>query len=369
MKIPYLDLTIQYKALENQFQEAVNKVLREGQYILGPEVEASEKKLATFIGAPYCLTVASGTDALLMALLAENIQAGNEVIVPSFSFFATAEVLALIGAVPIFADVEPDTFNIDVERMERLITKKTKAIMPVSLYGQPADMDPICAIAKKHGLVVIEDGAQSFGARYNGRSSCNLSEYGCTSFFPAKPLGCFGDGGAIFCQTKEQFDILSRLRVHGQESRYYHTHIGFNCRLDTIQCAVLLVKLERYPWEIEQRQKVAAIYDREFANIAQIATPVIRPGNESVYAQYTVKVDNRDAFQKALAELGVPTSVHYPKGMHEQPALAQFRPSRKLEVTESVCNQVISLPLYADMPSSHVGHVVESVKKVAQSLS
>lgn len=369
MKIPYLDLTIQYKALENQFQEAINKALREGQYILGPEVEASEKKLASFIGAPYCLTVASGTDALLMALLAENIQAGDEVIVPSFSFFATAEVVALIGAVPIFADIEPDTFNIDVERMERLITKKTKAIIPVSLYGQVADMDPIVAIAKKHGLVVIEDGAQSFGARYNDRSSCNLSEYGCTSFFPAKPLGCFGDGGAIFCQTEEQFKVLSQIRVHGQESRYFHTRIGFNCRLDTIQCAVLLVKLERYPWEISQRQKVASIYDREFVNVEQVITPVIRPGHESVYAQYTVKVDNRDAFQKGLAELGVPTSVHYPKGMHEQPALAQYRPNRRLDVTETICNQVISLPLYADMPDDHVAHVVASVRKVAKQLS
>lgn len=369
MKIPYLDLTIQYKALENQFQEAVNKVLREGQYILGPEVEASEKKLAQFIGAPHCLTVASGTDALLMALLAENIQHGDEVIVPSFSFFATAEVLALIGAVPIFADIEPDTFNIDVDRMERLITKKTKAIMPVSLYGQTADMDSICAIAKKHGLVVIEDAAQSFGARYHDRSSCNLSEYGCTSFFPAKPLGCFGDGGAIFCQTKEQYDNLASIRVHGQASRYHHTKIGFNCRLDTIQCAILLVKLERYPWEIEQRQRIAAAYDSAFADIPQVATPVIRPGYESVYAQYTIKVDNRDGFQKALAELGVPTSVHYPKGMHEQPALAQYRPSRKLEVTETVCNQVLSLPLYADMPDAHVQHVVEAVQKVAKSIS
>ena len=368
MNIPYLDLKIQYKAIEPQVKDIVEKVLAGGQYILGPEVGLCEEKLAEFTGAPYCVSAASGTDALLMALLAHNIQAGDEVIVPAFSFFATAEVIALIGAKPVFVDIEPDTFNIDVSKMEAAITGKTKAIMPVSLYGQVADMAEINAIAQKNGLVVIEDAAQSFGADYQGKTSCNLSSYGCTSFFPAKPLGCFGDGGAVFCQTEEQYKSLLEIRNHGQESRYYHTRLGYNGRLDTVQCAILLVKLERYPWEVEQRQKIAKIYNEGLSSLNTISTPVLKDDRDSVYAQYTVKVDKRDSFQKQLMELGVPTSIHYPKGMHEQPALKEFAPSGPLAVTEDVCEKVISLPLYADMPMEHVEYVVEKVKEVALKL-
>lgn len=364
MNIPYLDLTIQYKAIEPQLKDITEKVLKSGQYILGPEVLECEKKLSEFIGAPYCLTAASGTDALLMALLAHGVQAGDEVILPSFSFFATAEVVALIGAVPVFADIEADTYTLDHKKIEELITPKTKAIMPVSLYGQTADMNAIHSIAKKHGLVVIEDAAQSFGAKYEGKMSCNLSAYSCTSFFPAKPLGCFGDGGAVFCQNEEDAKALAEIRVHGQESRYYHTRIGYNGRLDTLQCAILLVKLERYPWEIEQRQRIAETYSSEFAGIEKMVTPLIKEGRDSVYAQYTVRVQDRNQFQKQLAELGVPTSIHYPKGMHQQPALAQYSPRTSLQVTEKVCEEVISLPLYADMPEEHVAYVIEKVKQV-----
>ncbi len=363
MKIPYLDLTIQYKALEPQIKEITERVLKSGQYILGPEVQECETKMAEFTGAPYCVTAASGTDAILMALLAHGIQAGDEVIVPAFSFFATAEVIALIGAVPVFADVEPDTFNLDTQIIEPLITNKTKAIMPVSLYGQPADMNAIRSLAEKHNLIVIEDAAQSFGAKFEGKVSCNLSEYACTSFFPAKPLGCFGDGGAVFCQTEGQATSLKEIRNHGQESRYYHTRLGYNGRLDTVQCAILLVKLERYPWEVEQRQRIAKTYDEGFSGLEKLISPIIKEGRESVYAQYTIKVQNRGEVQKQLAELGVPTSVHYPKGMHEQPALAQFAPKEPLPVTERVCEEVLSLPLYADMPDEHVAYVIEQVKK------
>lgn len=364
MQIPYLDLTIQQKALEPKLSEMIQKVVRGGQYVLGPEVIESEKVLAEFTGAPYCLTVASGTDAILMALLAEGIKPGDEVIVPAFSFFATAEVVALIGAVPVFTDIEPDTFNMSVSQIEGLITAKTKAIMPVSLYGQVADMDEINGIAKKHNLVVIEDAAQSFGAKYKSKVSGNVSDYSCTSFFPAKPLGCYGDGGAIFCQTQEQYELLQQIRVHGQSGRYYHTRLGFNCRMDTIQCAVILAKMERYPWEIEQRQKIANAYNEAFAGARGVVIPTIRDDRDSVFAQYTLRFKNRDQVQRDLQELGVPTSVHYPKGMHQQPALAQYKPMRALEVTDTVCEEVLSLPLYADMPDDHVNYVIESVKKV-----
>lgn len=368
MKIPYLDLTRQYNAIENQINDITQKILKSGQYILGPEVTECEKKLAEFTGAPYCVTAASGTDALLMALLARDIGAGDEVIVPAFSFFATAEVIALIGAKPVFVDIDPRTFNIDVTQLEGAITSKTKAIMPVSLYGQVADMNTINKVAKTHGLVVIEDAAQSFGALYESQKSCNLSDMGCTSFFPAKPLGCFGDGGALFCQTEEDYNNLLQVRNHGQESRYYHTKIGYNGRLDTLQCGILLVKLERYPWEIEQRQRIAKVYNEEFGQLDQIITPAVEDNRDSVWAQYTLRVQKRDVFQKALMEVGVPTSIHYPKGMHQQPALAEYAPSQPLTVTESVCEEVISLPLYADMPEEHVAYVVEKVKAVTTNL-
>lgn len=364
MKVPYLDLTLQYNAIENEIKEITEKVLKSGQYILGPEVGECEKALAKFTGAPYCVSAASGTDAILMALLAHGIQAGDEVIVPGFSFFATAEVVALIGAVPVFVDIDEKTYNIDLSQVEKAITNKTKAIMPVSLYGQVADMDELNQLADRHGLVVMEDAAQSFGARYKEKVSCNLSSFACTSFFPAKPLGCFGDGGAVFCQTEEQYEKLVQVRNHGQESRYHHTQLGYNGRLDTLQCAILLVKLKRYPWEIEQRQKVARLYDQEFTSLSSIVTPYVESDRDSVYAQYTIAVENREAVQKKLMELGVPTSIHYPKGMHEQPIMKELVPHQSLAATEKVCEKVLSLPLYADMPESHIEHVIEKVKQV-----
>ena len=364
MEIPYLDLKKQYEALSSKIEPRVQKVMASGQYVLGPEVEECEKKLAEFVGAPYCVSAASGTDALLMAMLAYDIKAGDEIIVPAFSFFATAEVVALIGAKPIFVDIEEDSFNMDPKLLEKAITSNTKGIIPVSLYGQVPDMDEINQVAEKHNIPVMEDAAQSFGARYGDKKSCDLSAIGCTSFFPAKPLGCYGDGGAIFCQDKDVYEKLIQVRNHGQESRYYHTRIGYNGRLDTVQCAILIEKLERYPWEIEQRQKIAKQYTDEFSQISAIKAPVVREGRDSVFAQYTLQVENRSDFQKKLMEKGVPTSIHYPKGMHEQPALKEYKPSEPLKVTESVCEKVISLPLYADMPEEHVEHVIKSVKSL-----
>ena len=366
MHIPYLDLTYQFRALERNLTEVVEKILRSGRYVLGPEVLQCEKKLASFTGVPYCVTTGSGTDALLMALLVNKVRSGDEIIMPAFSFFATAEVVALLGAEPVFVDIESETYNLDPKKIENVITKKTRGILPVSVYGQVADMDSINAVAEKHGLVVIEDGAQSFGACYRDRKSCNLSPLACTSFFPAKPLGCFGDGGAVFCQNRETYEKLLQIRNHGQKSRYHHTQIGYNGRLDTLQCAVLMIKLERYPWEIKKRQKIAATYDKEFETLGVLKTPVIRKDRNSVFAQYTLRVKERDVFQKILADQGIPTSIHYPKGIHQQPAMKKVI-SRKysLKVTETLCEEVISLPLYADMPESHIAFVVEKVKKAA----
>ena len=364
MNIPYLDLTYQFQALEEKLTEAVKKVLKSGQYVLGPEVSQCEKKLADFINAPYCVTVGSGTDALFMSLLALEIKSDDEIIVPAFSFFATAEVVALIGAKPVFVDIEPETFNLDPQKIEDSLTKKTRGILPVSLYGQVPDMNSINTIAQNHGLTVIEDGAQSFGATYRTRKSCNLTSFACTSFFPAKPLGCLGEGGAIFCQDQENYEKLIQIRNHGQKSRYNHTRIGYNGRLDTLQCAVLMVKMERYPWEIKKRKEIAAFYSKEFKNLDLLKIPVIKEDRDSIFAQYTLKVKKRDIFQKALAQEGVPTSVHYPKGIHQQPAMSRVNSKYPLEVTEKLCEEVISLPLYADMPENHIAFVVEKVKKV-----
>ncbi|MGV6851180.1 MAG: DegT/DnrJ/EryC1/StrS family aminotransferase, partial [bacterium] len=251
--IPFIDLKTQYKALEVEIRQRINNVLEHGQYIMGPEVQELEQKLADYTGAEHCITTASGTEALLISLMALNIKPGDEVITTPFTFIATAEVIVLLGAKPVFVDIKPDTCNINASLIEEKITNKTKAIMPVSLYGQPADMDEINAIADKYNLPVIEDAAQSFGATYKNKKSCNLSTIGCTSFFPSKPLGCYGDGGAIFTSDDDIAKACREIRVHGQSQRYVHTRVGVGGRMDTIQCAVVLAKLERFDWEVEQR--------------------------------------------------------------------------------------------------------------------
>ena len=255
MTIAFIDLKSQYQALKTSVDARIHKVLDHGQYIMGPEVRELEERLEAFTGARHSITVASGTEALLISLMALGIKPGDEIITTPFTFIATAEVIVLLGAVPVFVDIEPDTCNINSSLIEAAITPKTKAIMPVSLYGQPADMDEINAIAARHGNIpVIEDAAQSFGAEYKGRKSCNLSTIGCTSFFPSKPLGCYGDGGAVFTNDDELAKAMREIRVHGQERRYVHTRVGVGGRMDTIQCAIVLAKLERFDWEIEWRR-------------------------------------------------------------------------------------------------------------------
>lgn len=371
--VPYLDLKPQYKSMEAAIQSRITTVLNHGQFILGPEVEESEKALAAFVGAKYCLTAASGTDALMMALMALGVGPGDEVITTAFSFFATAEVISLVGATPVFADIDPVTYNISPKEIEKAITKKTKAIMPVSLYGQPADFSAINAIGKKHGVPVIEDAAQSFGAAYNGKCDCHCSGkksgalglIGATSFFPAKPLGCYGDGGAVFTDDETLFKKMSMIRVHGQESRYHHVAIGINGRLDTIQCTILIEKLKRYGWEIERRQRIAKMYNDAFAEMgAKLVTPKVNADRQSVWAQYTVLVQNRDQFAKDLKEKGIPTSVHYPTPLHHQPVYKELRDRFVLPESEKAARMCISLPLYADMPDEHVARVIEGVRAV-----
>ena len=315
----FIELKTQYQRLKAEIDAGIQRVLDHGHYILGPEVAELEEKLAAYTGSKHCITVANGTDALQIAQMALGIGPGDEVITPGFTYIATAETVALLGAKPVFVDIDPRTYNLDPALLEAAITPRTKAIVPVSLYGQCADFDAINAIATKHSIPVIEDAAQSFGATYKGRQSCSLGTIGCTSFFPSKPLGCYGDGGAIFTNDDALAQAMREIRVHGQSQRYVHTRVGVGGRMDTLQCAIVLAKMERFEWEVQQRHEIGERYNQRLdqAGIARIQQ---RPERTSVYAQYTVMVPNRKALQKRLAEAGIPTAVHYPVPLNEQPA-------------------------------------------------
>ena len=354
--IPFIDLKSQYRSLEASIKNRINKVLEHGQYIMGPEVAELEEKLATYVGVKHCIGVSNGTDSLLIAMMALGIGHGDEIITTPFTFISTGEMIALLGAKPVFVDIDTHTYNIDPEKIEAAITPKTKAIMPVSLYGQCADFDAINAIAAKHGLPVIEDGAQSFGATYKGHRSCSLSTIGSTSFFPSKPLGAYGDAGALFTNDDTLAKAMREIRIHGQDKRYHHPRIGMNGRLDTIQAAVLLAKLERFDWEVEQREKIGARYTGLIKELTSnkpqlsIITPSIEPHNTSVYAQYTVRVKHREQVQQKLKDAGVPTAVHYAIPLHLQPAFSYLKQSvGSFPIAEAIANEVISLPMGADL--------------------
>jgi UDP-2-acetamido-2-deoxy-ribo-hexuluronate aminotransferase len=359
----FVDLKVQYAALHDSIHARMQKVLDHGQFIMGPEVAELEKTLAAYTGSKHCISCASGTEALLIALMALDVKPGDEVITTPFTFVATAEVMVLLGAKPVFVDVEPDTCNIDVEKIENVITSRTRAILPVSLYGQPADMDEINAIAARHGLAVIEDAAQSFGATYKGRQSCNLSTIGCTSFFPSKPLGCYGDGGALFTNSDALATAMREIRVHGQSGRYHHTRIGLGGRMDTLQCAVVLAKLERFEWEVRQREKIGRRYDALLSEAGGVTTLALRPDRTSVYAQYTVLADERDKLQAHLQACGIPTAVHYPTPLHRQPAYAEHGNGVTFPVSESLSAQVISLPMYPDLTPGTQDRIVEALRR------
>ncbi len=341
----FIDLKTQSKRIETQLFARIKAVIEHGGFIMGPEVQELEQVLATYVGVEHALAVSSGTDALLIALMALGVTAGDEVITTPFSFFATAEVIALLGAKPVFVDIHPDTYNINPALIEAAITPKTKAIMPVSLYGQCADFDAINAIAARHNLPVIEDACQSFGATYKGKKSCGLTTIGCTSFFPSKPLGCFGDGGACFTNDADLAARMNEIRTHGQAKRYHHTSLGINGRLDTLQAAILLEKMAIFPEEVELRHEIAERYQRLLP--VDVKKPTIEAHNTSVYAQYTIEVENREAIQAALQEKGIPTAVHYPSGLHEQPIFKTLYPGeQRYPITEHAARHVMSLPMH-----------------------
>ena len=359
-KIDFIDLKTQYAALRDSIAARMQRVLDHGQYIMGPEVKELEGELAAFSGAKHCITVASGTEALLIALMALDLKPGDEVVTSPFTFAATAEMIVLLGARPVYVDIELDTCNIDAAQVAAAVTKRTRAIMPVSLYGQVADMDEINAVAARHGLPVIEDAAQSFGANYKGRRSCNVSTFGCTSFFPSKPLGCYGDGGAIFTSDDALAQACREIRVHGQSARYTHTRVGVGGRMDTLQCAIVLAKLERFAWELQRRQRIGARYGAllDAAGIARVAT---RADRDSVLAQYTVFVDDRVRVQAALAERGIPTAVHYPKPLHHQPAYAAGHDPASFPHSVRAAARVMSLPMSADLTDAQQDAVVDAL--------
>lgn len=358
----FIDLKKQYQLIETEILGSIRRVLEHGQYIMGPEIAKLERQLADFLGVRHAIVNSSGTDALLMSLLALDIEPGDEIITSPFSFFATAEVIALCQGRPVFVDIDPVTYNLDATKIAAAITERTRAIMPVSLNGQCADMALINQLAKQHGLPVIEDAAQSFGATYNGVYSCALSSIGCTSFYPSKPLGGYGDSGACFTDDDLIAERLFEIRNHGQNSRYNHRRIGINGRMDTIQAAILLEKMKLFPDEIRMRQKVAQRY--EDLLVEHVVTPKIKQGNTCVYAQYTIEVPHRNSFQKKMQALGIPTMVHYPIALHEQQALIYL--GYKLgdfPHAEKASRQVVSLPMHPYMSLEEQQRVADAVKE------
>ena len=343
----FIDLNKQQKFIRKELEQSIVSVLDSGQYILGGEVSELEEELSHYTSSKFCVGVSSGTDALLVSLMALNISSGDEVITSPFSYFSTVEVILSLGAIPIFVDIRPETFNINEDNISKVITDKTRAIMPVSLFGQCPDFDLINAIADKHNLPVIEDAAQSFGAEFNGNKSCNLSTIGCTSFFPSKPLGGYGDSGACFTNDKNLADKIRKISTHGQDKKYHHSLIGLNARMDTIQAAILLQKLKLFPGEVEKRQKIGQRYTEEIKKLENInlISPHVDRKNKSVYAQYTIQTNQRDEVIQKFNEFNIPFAINYPMPLHKQDALLDYS-SLNLPVSEKLSQQVISLPMH-----------------------
>jgi len=352
----FVDLAAQQFRIKDKIDANIQKVLAHGKYILGPEVTELEEKLAAYTGAKYCITCGNGTDALQIAQMAVGVGSGDEVIVPGFSYIATAETPAVLGAKPVYVDIDRKTYNLNPELLEAAITQRTKAIIPVSLYGQCADFDTINAIAEKHGIPVIEDGAQSFGASYKGKKSCNLTTIGCTSFFPSKPLGCYGDGGAIFTNDEELATVMRQIARHGQDRPYHHIRVGINSRLDTLQAAVLLPKLDLLDDEIRLRNQVAEDYTRLLTNAGLKTTPFVDERHAPAWAQYTILVDNREAVQARLKEAGIPTAVYYPLPLNKQPAVADGRV--RLINGDELAQKVLSLPMHPYLKGREINDIV-----------
>jgi UDP-2-acetamido-2-deoxy-ribo-hexuluronate aminotransferase len=362
MNIDFANLQLQYQKYKTDIDEKINSILKKSNYILGEEVHELEKNLENFTGAKYSITCSSGTDALLLAMMSMDIQPGDEIITTPFTWVSTAETIALLKAKPVFVDIEPDTFNIDADLIEAAITKNTKAIIPVSLFGQPADIDRIQTIANKHNLKVIIDGAQSFGSTYKNKTDSNLGDISITSFFPSKPLGCYGDGGAVFTNNDVYAKKLKMLRVHGQNKPNHHKYIGIGGRMDTIQAAILLAKLKYFPQELKDRKIVADNYTRGLSNILQ--TPVIKPNRSSTWAQYTVRVNNRDNTQNELKKKGIPTSVFYPVSLHLQECFKYLNYKlNDFPISEKASNEVISIPMNPFLKNDQIDYIILNIKE------
>ena len=366
----FIDLKTPYRLIQDSINSRIKSVLDHGHYILGPELNELENRLADYVGVKNCIGVSSGTDALLIALMACDVGPGDEVITSPFSFVSTLEVILLLGAKPVFVDIHPKTYNLDPLLLNRAITEQTKVIVPVSLYGQCADFDRINEIAKQHKLIVIEDGAQSFGASYKKRKSCGLSHIGATSFYPSKPLGCFGDGGALFTNDEELANRIRSTRVHGESRRYHHSRLGINGRLDTIQAAILLAKFDHFEAEIEARQIVADRYTNliekgleENSELSHVlSVPYLEKGNVSVYAQYTIEVSQRETLQEQMNKRGIPTAVHYSTSLHQQPIFASFRTTKdQYPVSEKASSRVLSLPMHPYLQEDEQDRVVNAL--------
>ena len=364
MKINFIDLQKQYQQYKDDIDSQIADVLNSSQYIGGEKIGILSNMLANYSKSKFVLPVSSGTDALLVALMALDVKEGDEVITTPFTFIATAEVIAFLKAKPVFVDIDEKTYNIDVSKIEEKISPKTKAIIPVSLYGQPADMDEINAIAKKYHLSVIEDGCQSFGAEYKGKKSCNLSDIGCTSFFPSKPLGCYGDGGAIFTNDAILYDKMKSIANHGQTQRYIHKYIGINGRLDAIQAGVLIAKLNYFDDEVKKRAEVAKRY-KELLKDLDVILPFVKDDRSCVFAQYSIRVKNRQKVIKELNNLGIPTAVHYPMPLYKQEAFKDFGYiDKEFEVTNRVSDEIMSLPMSPFLSEEEQIFIANSLRKV-----
>jgi len=359
----FIDLKEQYRRYKTDIDAGIQAVLDHGQYVMGNEISELEKVLADYVGMKHCLTVSSGTHSLEIALRALGIGPGDEVVTVPFTWISTAEAIALVGAKPVFIDIEADSFNMDVDQLEAAVTERTRAIMPVSLFGQMPDMERINAIADKHGIPVIEDAAQSFGAARNGHRSCAASTIGSTSFFPAKPLGCYGEGGAVFTDDDALAHALSAVRTHGGVRRHEHDYLGTNGRFDTIQAAVLLAKMPHFDWEVAERARIGARYSELLRDVCLV--PVVKPGNTHVYAQYTIRVPQRDRLGSALRGKGIPTAVYYPQCLHEQPVFGWLGYKiGDFPVSEKASGEVISLPMHPFLSEQDQDMIADSVKEI-----
>ena len=362
MKIDFVNLQRQYNAYKNQIDSKINEILSSSQFIMGPHVNELERKLSAYIGMKYGIGCASGTDAIMLALMAYDIGHGDEVITPNFTFISTAEVISVLGARPVFVYIDEKSYNIDADKIEEKINKQTRGIITVDLYGQCAEYEKINKIALENELFVIEDAAQSFGGKYRGKNACTLADIATTSFFPAKPFGCYGDGGMMFTNDDVLMERLKSMSMHGQTKRYYHKYIGINGRLDTLQAAILLAKFPYFKDEVQKRQMIAEKYTRSLSALEKIITPYVEEWNQSVFAQYTIRISDRDTLRSKLADKGIPTAIHYPMPLHRQEAFKYLNYKvDEFPVCNQVSKEVLSIPISAWLSEEEQDYIIKNV--------